>query len=99
MVSSSRIRAAIGSGELAEAHEMLAACHAIDLREIVNRSSKGSVLRIPRSEIIQVLPPAGEYAVSSGSPAGNTSGTCRIDNDSLTLAAENCGSAVNVIFA
>ena len=98
LVSSSRIRTAIQSGNLGEAHEMLAARHAIDLRGVGNRSSNGSMLRISRSEIVQVLPPAGEYTVSSEGPAGTASGTCRVDNDSLTLAAGNCGGATTVVF-
>jgi riboflavin kinase/FMN adenylyltransferase len=98
MVSSSRIRAAIRGGQLAEAHEMLGARHAIDLRGIGNRSSNGSLLRISRSEIVQVLPPPGEYAVSCEGPAGSAPGTCRVDNDSLTLAAGNGGSATMVVF-
>jgi len=99
MVSSSRIRAVIRSGKLGEAREMLAAPYAIDLRGVGKRFSNGSILRIPRSEIAQVLPPAGEYAVNSESPAGTASGTCRVDNDSLTLAAGNCGNAAMVVFS
>jgi riboflavin kinase/FMN adenylyltransferase len=99
MVSSSRIRAAIRGGHLAEAREMLAAPHALDLREIGERSTKGSTLRIPRNEIVQVLPPAGEYRVSIESPEGRAPGTCRIDNDSLTIAAEDCGGAAMVYFS
>jgi riboflavin kinase/FMN adenylyltransferase len=98
MVSSSRIRAAIRGGRLGEAHEMLAERHAIDLRGIGRRPPNGSLLRIPRNEIAQVLPPAGEYAVACESPAGILPGTCRIDSDSLTLAAENSGSAATVVF-
>src|SRR5271157_5030286 len=83
MVSSSRIRAAICSGALGEAQEMLASAHALDLRDVRKGSSNGSILRIPRGEIAQVLPPAGEYAVRSESPEGSASGTCRVANDAL----------------
>jgi riboflavin kinase/FMN adenylyltransferase len=98
MVSSSRIRAAIRGGDLGEAREMLACRHAIDLRGIGDRSSNGKVLRIDRREIVQVLPPDGEYTVMSEGPAGRVQGTCRIDTDSLTLAAENSGSAAALVF-
>jgi riboflavin kinase/FMN adenylyltransferase len=99
MVSSSRIRAAIRGGQLAEARGMLAESHALDLREIGERTMKGTTLRIPRNEIVQVLPPAGEYRVSIESPEGRAPGTCRIDNDSLTIAAEDCGGAAMVYFS
>ncbi len=98
MVSSSRIRAAIREGALGDAREMLESPYALDLREVGKRSSNGSILRIPRTEIDQVLPPAGEYAVRSEGPAGTASGICRVADDSLTLAAGNCGSATTVFF-
>ncbi|MGO9307492.1 MAG: hypothetical protein ACLQDL_00540 [Spirochaetia bacterium] len=98
MVSSSRIRAAIRGGALGEAREMLECPHALDLRDVPRAPSNGSVLRIPRSEIIQVLPPNGEYAVSSEGTAGTASGICRVSEDSLTLAAENSGVATLVHF-
>jgi riboflavin kinase/FMN adenylyltransferase len=97
-VSSSRIRAAIRAGELGEAREMLGASHAIDLRDVVKQSSNGSVLRVSRAGIGQVLPPVGEYAVSSQGPAGWMQGTCRIDNEWLTLSAGNCGGAATMVF-
>jgi riboflavin kinase/FMN adenylyltransferase len=98
LVSSSRIRTAVREGRFAEAREMLDADYAIDLRGVTRRSSNGSVLRVSRRDIGQVLPPAGEYPVRSESPAGMMRGTCRIDNEWLTLAADNCGSAAAVIF-
>ena len=98
LVSSSRIRAAVRGGELGEAREMLGASHAIDLRDIVKDASNGAELRISRRDIAQVLPPVGEYPVRSESPAGGMPGTCRIDNDWLTLAAGNCGGAALMVF-
>jgi riboflavin kinase/FMN adenylyltransferase len=99
MVSSSRIRAAIRGGQLEKARQMLAEPHAIDLRGIAGRSPEGSLLRIPRNEITQVLPPPGEYRVRTESPDSGAAGTCRIDSDSLTIAAENCGGATMVYFS
>jgi riboflavin kinase / FMN adenylyltransferase len=98
MVSSSRIRRAVRGGLFAEAREMLTESYSIDLRKIGHRSLHGSVLRIPRSEIEHVLPADGEYEISSVSPGGSVRGTCRIDNESLTLAAENSASAAIVVF-
>ena len=90
MVSSSRIRAAIRSGNLGEAREMLAAGHAIDLRGIGKRTTAGTI-GVSREDIAQVLPPEGEYAVAFVGPSGTRQGRCTIDNDSLTLAAESTG--------
>ena len=98
LVSSSRIRSAVRSGELGEAREMLGANHEIDLRDVARGASSGAELRISRRDIAQVLPPVGEYPVRSESPAGEMPGTCRIDNDWLTLAADNCGGAATMVF-
>ena len=92
MVSSSRIRFAIRSGDLVEASEMLAACHAIDLRAIEKRVSAGKV-RIPRKDISQVLPPDGEYPVALEGPAGTRPGTCTVGRNALTLAAPGWDAA------
>jgi riboflavin kinase/FMN adenylyltransferase len=97
VVSSSRIRAAIRAGNLGEARQMLAAPHAIDLRGIGDRTSDGT-LCIARSETVQVLPPAGDYTVSCEGPDGAVPGTCRIDNDSVTLIAGSSRSAAAMIF-
>jgi len=98
MVSSSRIRSAIRGGDLGDVSEMLSCRHSLDLRGVSGRTSAGPILRINRSEIVQVLPPDGEYTVSSEGPDGGVQGTCRIDNDSLTLAAANSGSAATLVF-
>jgi len=89
MVSSSRIRAAIRAGELAEAREMLTVPHTIDLRGIRGGADSRGSVRFPRAEIHQVLPPAGEYAVTCEGPGGSRPGTCRMEDDWLTLSAEN----------
>jgi dihydropteroate synthase len=47
------------------------------------------------SEILRELQPSIAAAIG----AGIAPGTCRIDPDSLTLAAGNCGSAATVIFS
>ena len=89
MVSSSRIRAAIRAGELAEAREMLTVPHTIDLRGIRGGADSHGSVRFPRAEIHQVLPPAGAYAVTCEGPGGSRPGTCRMEDDWLTLSTEN----------
>jgi riboflavin kinase/FMN adenylyltransferase len=86
MISSSRIRAAIRSGDLGEAREMLGASHAIDLRGIAQQGT-GGMVRVARQDIVQVLPPDGEYTVAFEGPAGAQPGTCSVSRDALTLAA------------
>jgi riboflavin kinase/FMN adenylyltransferase len=99
VVSSSRIRTAIRAGELEEARQMLAAPHAVDLRGFGERAAEGGVLRIPRGNIDQVLPPPGDYAVSCEGPAGERPGTCHIDNESLALTTADCRGATALVFS
>jgi riboflavin kinase/FMN adenylyltransferase len=89
MVSSSRIRAAIRGGQLAEAREMLTVPHTIDLRGIRGGADSDGCVRFPRMEIHQVLPPDGEYTVTCEGPGGSRPGTCRMEDDWLTLSTEN----------
>lgn len=88
MVSSSRIRAAIRAGELAEAREMLTVPHTIDLRGVPGHAGPGGVPRFRRADVQQLLPPAGEYHVTSSGPGGDHPGRVRIDDEWLTLSAE-----------
>lgn len=100
MVSSSRIRSAILSGDLVEAREMLATGHAVDLRGIAARTPEGSI-RVARADIVQVLPPEGNYAVAAVGPSGTARSLCAINRDSLTLTAEPAiqdGCAEAVVF-
>jgi riboflavin kinase / FMN adenylyltransferase len=88
MVSSSRIRAAIRAGELAEAREMLTAPHTIDLRDVRGRAGPGGPSRFHREDIHQVLPPNGRYMVTCSGPGGDHPGDCRIDDEWLALSPE-----------
>ncbi len=99
MVSSSRIRAAIRGGELAEAREMLTVPHTIDLRGIHSRPDSDGSVRFPREGIHQVLPPAGEYAVAGEGPGGSRPGTCRIEDNWLTLSMENGVGVTTMVFS
>ncbi|HTO21638.1 MAG TPA: FAD synthetase family protein [Spirochaetia bacterium] len=85
MVSSSRIRAAIRAGRLDEARDMLTVPHTIDLREVPGQAGRDGLARFSRSNIQQVLPPAGDYAATLGGPGGERAGTCRVEEDWLTL--------------
>jgi riboflavin kinase/FMN adenylyltransferase len=86
MVSSSRIRSAIRSGDLSEARQMLAAGHAIDLRGVGKDRSDRKV-QVSRKDIAQVLPPEGVYAVAFEGRAGTWPATCILERDWLTLTA------------
>jgi len=99
MVSSSRIRAAIRAGELSEAREMLTVPHTIDLRGIRDRTDSDGCVRFPRTGIHQVLPPAGEYAVVCEGPGGSRPGTCRMEDDGLTLSTENGVGVTMMVFS
>lgn len=89
MVSSSRIRTAVRAGELEEAREMLTVPHTIDLRDVPGSAGPGGPPRFRRAEIHQVLPPAGDYEVRYDAPGSQRRATCRIEDDWLTLSAED----------
>jgi len=59
-VSSTRIRGAILRGDLAEAERLTGEAWAVDAREGLVQCNQSGCL-VPRSEIRQVLPPAGRY--------------------------------------
>ena len=63
VVSSSRIRTLIRKGRFAEVKDMLRDDFRLDLREVPIQKQKNSC-QVRRSDIGQVLPPAGEYRVS-----------------------------------
>ncbi len=98
IVSSSRIRTAIARGRLADAQEMLAARHAIDLQGIAPLSVGGGILRYDRRDVNQVLPPPGDYEVRCQGEAGTAPGRLEIRHDSLMLAAGDCGGVTGAIF-
>lgn len=100
VVSSSRIRKSIQEASFAEARQMLLADHALDLRELpVEREATGTV-RIERSSVQQVLPPAGRYAVMCAWGAGTGEGAdLDIDARWLRLAGAGAAGATTVIFA
>ena len=83
MVSSSRIRTAIRAGDLGEAKAMLvAALTPWTCGESAAVQRLERVLRIERSEILQVLPPNGEYTVDA---AKDLPGPCRAPAASTTI--------------
>jgi riboflavin kinase/FMN adenylyltransferase len=95
MVSSSRIREAIRSGDLDDARQMLLESHAIDLRGIEKTVAPG-VVRVSRKDIVQVLPPVGEYTVAVQGADGTRAGTCVLDRDTLTVTtpAQDAGFVI-----
>jgi len=93
MVSSSRVRAAILHGHLAEAREMLTVAHTVDVRDVAGHPGPTGGTRFRRADIPQVLPPNGEYAVTCSGRGGSWTGTCRVEKDWLALLAETAGAA------
>lgn len=88
-VSSSRVRAAIACGDLDQALDLLGSPHTVDVRDVPVHDDGGPAghVRYSRADIEQVLPPAGEYAVTWEGAAGSARGTCRVQGDWLTLQA------------
>jgi riboflavin kinase/FMN adenylyltransferase len=86
MVSSSRVREAVAGGNLAEAGEMLGVAHTLDLRETPRHPAGGSGAKFSRADIGQVLPPPGEYRVSTNGAHEGSGVSCLIDEKWLTIA-------------
>jgi len=70
VVSSSRVRKTIQEADFAEARGMLLADHSIDLSGVAGTSGGEGVTAYRRSDIEQVLPPAGRYEVGCEHTAG-----------------------------
>ena len=98
IVSSSRIRAAIGKAELADARAMLAADYALDLRGIPAEQVGPDVLRIRRDDIPQVIPPDGSYMVRCRGTEGSTTGRLVVQHGALTLSAAPRGGVSTIVF-
>lgn len=96
IVSSSRIRAAIRDGEMADAREMLGTPHEIDLSVLwpdpgqvapVLPNEEGT-LRVERRLIPQVLPVSGRFAVVGRWAGGGAAGELAIGEKWLELRLE-----------
>ena len=87
IVSSSRIRKTIKDADFCAAKAMLAAGYSLDLRGIPVRAAGEETLRIARSDLTQVLPKPGNYAVACTAANGKRAGRLVVGVDTLTLAA------------
>jgi riboflavin kinase/FMN adenylyltransferase len=85
IISSSRIRRAVREGALDEAATMLGAPHELDLVGVTTVREGAGNLRISRTEMPQVLPAAGAYAVTGRSPQGAVPGTLEAAEESVVV--------------
>jgi riboflavin kinase/FMN adenylyltransferase len=98
MVSSSRIRAALGRAEFVDVRSMLAAEYALDLEGVAGERMDNGALRIRRADVSQVVPPEGTYTVRCTGPAGSCAGRLTVGHDSLTISADGCGRVTMMYF-
>jgi riboflavin kinase/FMN adenylyltransferase len=99
IVSSSRIRSSIQDGDFAEAHAMLLAAYALDLRGVPVRPSGPGRLLIRRRDLPQCLPRAGEYRVVCAGSSGEKRGTLRVAAESVVIASESRGDCTTIAFS
>jgi riboflavin kinase / FMN adenylyltransferase len=99
MVSSSRIRAALGRAEFADVRSMLASDYAIDLEGVAAERVDAESVRIRRVDMSQVVPPEGEYAVRCEGPLGAAAGRLLVGREWLTIFAAASGGATTVFFS
>lgn len=85
IVSSSRIRRSVREGQLDDAAAMLSAPHEIDLTGVAVERERPEVLRIVRSEVPQVLPAAGSYAVTGRAGTRAVPGTLEAAEESVVV--------------
>ncbi len=100
-VSSSRIRACIREGALAEAREMLSAGHCIDLRGVETTDTKtvqNRIMRIRRSDIRQCIPETGSYPVSCEAETAAVRGLLTVRRDVVELELESGGKITDATF-
>ncbi len=98
IVSSSRIRKTIQEADFAEARAMLLADYSVDLRGIAGRSEASGAARYPRSELQQVLPRPGRYAVKCECSGTRSAGELEVLEDSILLTTNGGKQATTVIF-
>jgi riboflavin kinase/FMN adenylyltransferase len=98
IVSSSRIRTTITEGDFSEAKAMLATAYGLDLRGVPAQSQGKGRLHISKSDLTQVLPKQGVYAVDCGEAAAARPGKLTVGEDSLTLAVTDGGDIEAIYF-
>jgi riboflavin kinase/FMN adenylyltransferase len=96
IVSSSRIRTTIQEGDLSEAKAMLAAAYGLDLRGVPASTDGSGRLRFSKSDLKQVVPRQGVYAVDCGGAAARP-GELTVGEDSLALAVPD-GREIEAVY-
>jgi riboflavin kinase/FMN adenylyltransferase len=96
VVSSSRIRTTIQEGDFSEAEAMLAAAYGLDLRGVPVRTDGRGRLHYAKSDLQQVLPRQGVYAVDCGEAAGRP-GELTVGEEFLTLAVPD-GKEIEAVY-
>jgi riboflavin kinase/FMN adenylyltransferase len=84
IVSSSRIRTTIQDGDFSEAKAMLVTAYGLDLRGVPAHPAGGGRLHFSKSDLKQVLPRQGVYAVDCGEAAARP-GQLTVGENALTL--------------
>jgi riboflavin kinase/FMN adenylyltransferase len=85
VVSSSRIRRLVRDGAMDEAAAMLGAPHEVDLAGVAAAREDAGILRLSRTEVPQVLPAAGSYAVTGRAADGGVPGTLEAAEESVVI--------------
>jgi riboflavin kinase / FMN adenylyltransferase len=98
VVSSSRIRKTIQEASFSEAHAMLAAAYAIDLRGAHADRIGAHAIRVGGKELKQVLPRVGTYPVTCQGEAGPAPGEVEIRETCLILDSPVADTATSIIF-
>jgi len=98
VVSSSRIREEISRAGFAEARLMLGRDYALDLADGLAREEKGKRFAVSRSQINQVLPPSGRYAVKMKTDAGEVPGEASIELDRVSWKNKGIAAVREMIF-
>ena len=99
IVSSSRIRAALGKAEFIDVRSMLGAEYAIDLEGVASERVDADTVRVSRADVSQVVPPEGSYAIRCKGPWGACAGRLLVSRDSLSIFAGVCGVVTAVFFS
>jgi len=98
VVSSSRIRKTIQEASFSEAHAMLAAAYAIDLRGIHADRIGAHAVRVGGNDLKQVLPRVGRYPVTCQGQAGLATGEVEIRETCLIVDSPVADTATSIIF-
>ncbi len=97
IVSSSRIRTTIQEGDFSEAKAMLVTAYGLDLRGVRAHPEGVGRLHFSKSDLTQVLPRQGVYAVECGETAAARLGELTVGEDALTLVVPD-GNEIETVY-